>query len=66
MAAKERIKISEREVQAALQRFVAKGGLIHQLPAQRVPARRVGEGHFAFENPMDALSLGDLKPSRNS
>lgn len=56
--------ISESEIQAALQQFLSRGGLIEQLPPQQIPSRLMGESHTVYENPASADDLVQVERVR--
>ena len=57
----EKKAITEQEIQQALKKFAAGGGLIRRLPAQEEPARvLVGARHPAFENLFETVGFSLL------
>lgn len=42
-------KVTQAEVNAAIQRFVKQGGLIRKLPEQRSQSRQVGQKYEVYE-----------------
>jgi hypothetical protein len=51
--------ITEQEIQAALAKFTAHGGLIKKLPPEVVPAHNLVGGRFAvYETIQDTSSAG--------
>jgi len=47
------VKISAEEVQMAVKKFMAQGGIVNRLPAQQNPSRMMGEHHGIYENLLD-------------